>query len=145
MISKAFLSLVLLLVALPFSYAKETYEDIIVSEVISIYDGDTFRVDIDNYPEIIGKNMPIRVKGIDTPEIRTKCDREKKLARNAKQLTVSLLRKAKIIKLKNIERGKYFRLVADVFVDGKLLSKELIKSKLAVPYDGKTAKINWCS
>lgn len=143
--SKAFLSLILLLAGLPFSYAKETYEDVIVSEVISIYDGDTFRVDIDNYPEIIGKNMPIRVKGIDTPEIRTRCNTEKNLARNAKKLTVSLLRKAKIIELKNIERGKYFRLVADVFVDGKLLSKELIKSNLAVPYDGKTTKIDWCS
>ena len=30
---------------------------------------------------MLGKNIPIRVNGVDTPEIRGKCDYEKNLAK----------------------------------------------------------------
>lgn len=60
----------------------------IVSEVTSIYDGDTFRVNISGWPEIIGERIPIRVNGIDTPELRGKCEEEIVLARKAKKVTV---------------------------------------------------------
>ncbi|MBD3612534.1 MAG: thermonuclease family protein [Hydrogenovibrio crunogenus] len=75
--------------------------------------------------------------------MRGKCQKEKELARQAKQITVQTLRSAKTIELRNIQRGKYFRLVADVYTDDKSLADELIKRKLAVPYDG-GIKINWC-
>lgn len=90
-----YLAILLLLFSL--TYAKENFGNIKVDEVTSIYDGDTFRVNISSYPDIIGKRIPIRVKGIDTPEIRTKCNKEKTLAREAKQLAVSTLRNAKVI------------------------------------------------
>jgi endonuclease YncB( thermonuclease family) len=116
-----------------------------VAEVISIYDGDTFRVNIGGYPDIIGKRIPIRVNGVDTPELRSKCKKEKDLARLAKQFTVQMLRSAKSIELKNMQRGKYFRIVADVYADGKSLSKELINNNLAVPYFGGTKVKDWCA
>ena len=87
--------------------------------------------------------MSIRINGIDTPELRGKCDKEKQLARLAKQFTVERLRAAKSIVLKNIKRGKYFRLIADVYLDGVNLGGLLIKSKHAVRYKGKT-KQTWC-
>jgi len=124
--------------------AKQTYQNIIIDEVTSIYDGDTFRVNINSYPSIIGKKMAIRVNGIDTPEIRTKCTKEKLLAREAKKLTVSTLRGAKVIELRNLQRGKYFRIVADVYVDAKSLGAILIHNNLAVKYDGGTKVKNWC-
>ena len=124
--------------------AKQIYNNIIIDKVTSIYDGDTFRVNINSYPDIIGKKMAIRVNGIDTPEIRTKCIKEKKLARLAKQLTVSTLRNAKIIELRDMKRGKYFRIVADVYADGKSLADILIQNKLAVKYNGGTKTKNWC-
>jgi endonuclease YncB( thermonuclease family) len=114
-----------------------------ISEVISIYDGDTFRANIKDYPDIIGYHISIRINGIDTPELRGKCIKEKQLARKAKQTTVQLLRTAKIIKLHNMKRGKYFRIIADIEIDGKSLGKILLDKKLAVPYNGGT-KINWC-
>ena len=120
------------------------FDDVRVDEVTSIYDGDTFRVNINSYPSIIGHRMSIRVNGIDTPEMRGKCTNEKILAREAKQLTVSTLRGAKVIELRNIKRGKYFRIVADVFVDDISLSERLIDSKLAVAYDGGTKTKDWC-
>jgi endonuclease YncB( thermonuclease family) len=120
------------------------YSNAIVKEVTSIYDGDTFRANIKGYPPIVGHRMAIRVKGIDTPEIRGKCKIEKVLARKAKQQTVLMLRGAKFIELKNISRGKYFRLVADVYVDNVSLAEILINSKLAVKYDGGRKTKDWC-
>jgi len=125
------------------SFKDMVFSDAVVDKVTSVYDGDTFRVNIKGYPDIVGHRMAVRILGIDTPEMRAKCDKEKKLARKAKKLTVSLLRDAKRIELKNIKRGKYFRLLADVYVDGMLISSELIKRDLAVKYDGGT-KIDWC-
>ena len=60
--------------------AAPQYGSVTVSKVISVYDGDTFRVNIDSLPPIVGKNIPIRVNGVDTPEIRGKCQYEKNLA-----------------------------------------------------------------
>ena len=81
--------------------------------------------------------------GVDTPEIKGKCDLEKRLAREAKQYTVQALRTAKIIELRNIQRGKYFRILANVFLDGNNLANSLIKSGHARLYDG-GKRIGWC-
>ena len=76
---KLLLYLTLFLGVLSVEAAPE-YGTVIVSRVISVYDGDTFRVDIDSLPPIVGKNIPIRLNGVDTPEIRGKCKYEKDLA-----------------------------------------------------------------
>jgi micrococcal nuclease len=126
------------------SHAKDkNFGNANVLEVTSIYDGDTFRGNIEGFPAVIGESMSIRINGIDTPELRGKCDKEKQLARLAKQFTVERLRAAKSIVLKNIKRGKYFRLIADVYVDGVNLGEQLIKHGHAVKYKGKT-KQAWC-
>lgn len=138
---KIFLICILSLLSLE---AKKEFGNVIVDEVTSIYDGDTFRVNINSYPPIIGKKMAIRVNNIDTPEIRAKCAKEKHLAKKAKQLTVQILRDAKVIELRNMKRGKYFRIVADVYADNISLSDILIENKLAVKYDGGTKSKNWC-
>ena len=124
--------------------AKE-YGNITIDKVTSIYDGDTFRVNINSYPPIIGQNMSIRVNAIDTPEMRGKCLKEKELARKAKKLTVSKLRGAKVVELRNMQKGKYFRIVADVFIDNQSLANILIKENLAVPYNGGKKIKDWCN
>jgi len=67
---------------------------------------------------IIGEKISIRINGIDTPEIRGKCEKEKYDAQQTKEMVADILKDAERIDLKNIERGKYFRIVADVFVEG---------------------------
>jgi len=126
------------------SLKNKDYGSVIVSEVTSIYDGDTFRVNIEGLHDLIGHRIGICVNGIDTPEMRGRCQQEKELARKAKQYTVSALRGAKKIELRNMKRGKYFRIVADVYIDGKNLTDSLIKNKLGVPYDGGTKQKDWC-
>ena len=121
----------------------KNFGDVMVAKVTSIYDGDTFRANIKDWPPIMGERIPVRIAGIDTPELKGKCEKEKRLGREAKQFTVTMLRPGKIIELRDIKRGKYFRLVASVFVDGKSLGDELIKAGMARPYDGGKKK-GWC-
>ncbi len=126
------------------SLSNKNYGSTVVSKVTSIYDGDTFRANLVGYPEIVGYRIGIRVNGIDTPEMRGKCQKEKDLARKAKQFAVTKLRAAKKIELKNMKRGKYFRIVADVYVDNRNLGTMLIENHLAVPYDGGHKAKDWC-
>ena len=123
--------------------AAPEYGTVIVSKVISVYDGDTFRVDIDSLPPIVGKNIPIRLNGVDTPEIRGKCKYEKDLAIKARDFVRNKLANAKEIKLNNLQRGKYFRVVANVIVDGVSLEQELLENELAYKYSG-GKKTSWC-
>ncbi len=124
------------------SHAKE-YNTLFVTEVTSVFDADTFRVNIKDVPPIIGQRMPVRILGVDAPEIRGKCQAEKVKARLAKQFTVEQLRSAKIIELRNVRRGKYFRLLANVYIDGKNLADSLIQAGHARAYEGGKRQ-GWC-
>jgi len=115
-----------------------------IDEVTSIYDADTFRANIKDWPPIIGRHVPIRIRGMDAPEIRGRCPAEKKAAQRARKETVSLLRNAENIELRQLQRGKYFRILAEVYVDGKNLADALIIKKLARPYQGGKRQ-SWCN
>lgn len=122
---------------------QPTYGDVRVSRVSTIYDGDTFTATIDSWPGIAGKNIGVRISGIDTPEMRGKCEREIELARMAKKKTVAMIRSGKRIELKQMRRDKYFRIDAEVFVDGRSIAQALIAAGLAIPYNG-GKKVTWC-
>ncbi len=140
---KFFFSLLALCLGVFSVQAAPEYGTAIVSKVISVYDGDTFRVDIDSLPPIVGKNIPIRLNGLDTPEIRGKCQYEKDLALKARDFVRNKLANAKEIKLTKLQRGKYFRVVADVMIDGVSLEQELLDNELAYKYTG-GKKSSWC-
>lgn len=123
--------------------SEKNYGDIVVSEVVSVYDADTFRVNISGWPALIGESMPIRANGFDAPEIRGKCASEKELAQEARALTVRTLKNADVVKLRNIKRGKYFRIIADVFVDDVALKDIHLNAGTARPYDGGKRQ-GWC-
>ncbi|GAB3476061.1 thermonuclease family protein [Marinomonas epiphytica] len=133
----------LLLLTLVLFSGQGYSQTILVDRIISVYDADTFRVDILNWPDIIGKNMSIRVNGVDAAEIRGKCEGEKQLARQARDFTKHMLETADSIELRDIQRGKYFRIIADVYADGVSLSDSLIETGLARPYRGGKRQ-PWC-
>ena len=109
------------------------YGCVFVDEIVRVYDGDTFFCNIHQWPKILGENIGIRINGIDTPEIRGS---DKTRALKARAITYEKLTSAEVIVLKNIKRGKYFRVIADVECDGEDLADVLIKSGFAVRYDG---------
>ena len=57
---------------------------------------------------------------------------------------MALLRAGKRIELRPLRRDKYFRVLADVYVDGKSLSQSLIKAGLGREYHG-GKKGSWCN
>ena len=94
------------------------YPDVKVSRLLRVIDGDTFACDIDEHSAIAGKNISIRLRGINTPELRSKDPEERKFAAIEKQRLFDLLNNARVIELRNIDRDKYFRIDADVYIDG---------------------------
>jgi micrococcal nuclease len=116
-----------------------------IVHVVSVHDGDTFNIEDDTLPEVFGKNLPVRVLGIDSPEIHGKLPCEQQKAQEAKQIASQLLLSAKVVELSQIQRDKYFRVLADVKADGVSLKDTLLAKGLAYPYFGATKKkLNWC-
>jgi endonuclease YncB( thermonuclease family) len=115
-------------------------------KVTSVYDGDTFKIQVPNVPAVFGENLGVRIRGIDTPKMSTKNQCEKKLAIYVKGIVEAQLMKAKRVDLKNCSRDKYFRLLCDPFADGIAVKTNLLKKGYAYEYHGKTKeKINWCN
>ena len=69
------------------------------------YDGDTCYAILENAPEKL-KFVRIRIRGIDTPEIKGKCDSEKALAIEAKNFINKLISESHSIKLRNLANIK---------------------------------------
>ena len=93
---------------------------------------------------IIVEKIAIRINGIDTPEIKGECAKEKYDAQQAKEMVADILKDAEQITLKNMERGKYFRIAADVIVDGESLADILIEAGMAIKYHGGKKTHKWC-
>lgn len=123
-------------------------------EVVRVYDGDTFFITLDYLPDIFGKELGVRITGIDTPELKSTCPTkeakliEKEQALQAKAFLEQTLANARVIRLvlstEGNSRDKYFRLDATVMVDGQDVGELLISKRMAVYYDGNTKK-SWCT
>lgn len=139
MLYKYLLSLLLIIIGTP------VYSEIKMREYRDrvCYDGDTCYIIYESLPESLQK-MSIRVLGIDTPEIKGKCDKEKELALEAREFANSVFKTAKNIEFKDLKWDKYGgRVLSNVYLDGKLYSELIIAKGLAKSYDG-GKKISWC-
>lgn len=120
-------------------------ESLLNVKVVSVHDGDTFNISNPALPDVFGKNLPVRVYGIDAPEIHGHLPCEQKKAQEAREVASELLMKAELVTLLNVKRDKYFRILAEVKADGVDLKDLLLSRHLAYPYYGKTkARKNWC-
>ena len=112
-------------------------------QVVSVYDGDTFKIDLPSMHPLFGDDLSIRLFGVDTPEMRGTTDEVKALAMQAQQLTEKALKGASKIELRNPQRGKYFRIISEVWIDGESLAEMLKAKGLAKNYDGEGARPEW--
>lgn len=113
--------------------------------VISIKDGDTLTVHLPGLPAPLNP-VAVRLRSVDTPESggRAKCASERKLAERAADFTRRAIAAARRIEFERPSWDKYGgRIDADVWVDGKLLSDQLIAAGLARQYDGGKRR-TWC-
>jgi micrococcal nuclease len=136
--------LILLFLLLPSYSLAKSFGDYEGAIYLRNYDGDTVTFNLPGLHPIIGEKISIRINGIDTPEIRGKCDKETYDAKQAKELVNDILKDAEQITLRNMERGKYFRIAADVIVDGENLGDMLVEAGMAVNYGGGKKIHKWC-
>lgn len=98
---------------------------------------------------VFGDGLPIRLLNIDTPELRSRCktpelkDEEKRLGRISRDYLIDQLQQATAIQITHLERGSFFRVVADVYVDNRWLNERMVAAGHAVGvYDNSSA--DWC-
>ena len=98
------------------------------------YDGDTIRITMPGLPPELSE-MLVRVSGVDTPEIKGKCEAEKTRAIQARDFVLTALKDARTISFCNPKWGKYGkRVIAEAVLDGKSLAATLIERGLGRPY-----------
>lgn len=122
--------------------AVDYKEEIKDFTVVKVRDGDTFIIDIPNIPDVFGKNIAVRIRGIDTPELNDKREEIRKISIQAKEELEKLLTSGQKVVLYNLGRDKYFRLLASVKVGNIDVAEYLIKKGLAKSYDG-CVKTSW--
>lgn len=104
--------------------------------VLSVHDGDTLTINLPCDIPTVCHKMPIRLNGIDTPELNDKRPEIRQLARTAKFKLQEMTAAPHKIELRIIGRDKYFRLDAELFSDGVSVAETLKAEGLARPYTG---------
>lgn len=104
--------------------------------IVKVRDGDTFIINIPNIPDVFGKNIAVRIRGIDTPELNDSREEIRKISIQAKEELEKLLTSGEKVILYNLGRDKYFRLLASVKIDDVDVAEYMIKKGLAKSYDG---------
>ncbi len=105
------------------------------AEIISVYDGDTCRADIDCGFGVTLKNQQLRIHGIDTPEMPTDAGAA------ARDFARTLMPPCLIVTLQTFKdaREKYGRYLAKITLpDGSDFASAMIAAGHAVPYFGGT-------
>lgn len=125
--------------AVDFSKCVDNVE--LEAKIVSVYDGDTVKA---IFP-LNGVNYKwnCRLSGIDTPELRTKCDKEKEMGYKVRDiLREKILNKVVVLKCQQMD--KYGRLLVDIYCDGNKchVNNWLIENQYAFKYDGGT-KMSW--
>ena len=111
--------------------------------VVDVIDGDTVLVRARIW---LGQEVETRVRldGVDTPELRGKCQAARRLAREARAFVQARVGGRQVI-LRDIQYGKYAgRVVARIQTpDGDDLADALIAAGLGLAYGG-AARAPWC-
>lgn len=111
-------------------------------KVLRVIDGDTIKVWHNSVPEHL-RETNVRLAGIDTPEMKGQCEKEKALAREAKKFIEDTLNSSNKVLFDVIDRDKYGRYLVVVHADSININKSLINKGLAYEYYGAT-KHSWC-
>ena len=131
---------------------REDDHDDLVARISRCYDGDTCTASRvlwgeAELPPILGRDIGVRVRGIDAPEMKGRCALERCLAARAQQVLERFVtsRSAAGLRLESCVRDKYFRLGCDIVdADGESAAEVMLASGFALPYDGRAKMHDWC-
>jgi endonuclease YncB( thermonuclease family) len=128
--------------------APRSYGDV-TAQVVRVHDGDTLIVNVPEWPAIIGESIGVRLAAVDAPELESRDPTVKAWATEARAYVASCCPRGTSVKLCNIRRDDYFRVLASVNIPeiigvrgGRDLSQMLLREGYAKPYNG-GAKQPW--
>jgi micrococcal nuclease len=143
LVTVARLSIFALLLAVSGALAAEEVAGPVQADVVRVLDGDTIEISAQVW---LGLRLTshVRIRGIDTPELRGECASEKAMAARARDRLTRLAGAS--IRIAHIADDKYAgRVIADAAAaDGTDLRDAMLASGLARPYDGGT-RGDWCA
>jgi endonuclease YncB( thermonuclease family) len=108
-------------------------------KVVKVYDGDTITVattlPLKNDSRVF--RFRVRLRHIDSPEIKGSTPKEKQLAIKARDALHAKIFD-KIVRLENNGTEKWGRVLADVYYDDIYINQWMLDNNFAVPYEGGT-------
>ncbi|MCH9844170.1 MAG: thermonuclease family protein [Alphaproteobacteria bacterium] len=140
--------LILILVILLLGCATNSHAQTITyhdyhAEIIRIIDGDTFEANIAIFPKQIATHK-IRLRHIDTPELKGACHNEKQLANKAKIYLQTILPQGSAIRLNDVSYDNFGRVLATVsHKKHGDIGALLMQQNFAIPYQ-KGKNNYWC-
>jgi endonuclease YncB( thermonuclease family) len=126
------------------SAARNAPRAIYPAEVLRVIDGDTFEARVPLWPGL-DVTTRVRIRDLDTPELRARCDAERRLAFAARDELQRLLDRG-AVGVARVTLDKYGgRVVADVSADAVPdIAAALIAAGLGRRYDG-GRRVSWCA
>lgn len=136
--------LLLILISASPALARELIVGPVEADVVRVRDGDSLDVIAHIWPGH-DVRVSIRIRGIDAPELRSRCKSEKRQAQAARARLRDLLGVGRV-QLNDISGGKYYgRVLASIAtISGQDVKKAMLKSGLVRPYKGRKRK-SWCA
>ncbi|MEQ9174413.1 MAG: thermonuclease family protein [Alphaproteobacteria bacterium] len=114
----------------------------VAAEVVRVVDGDTVAVRARVWVGLTADSL-VRLDGVDTPELRGKCDQERALAEQARDFLTALIGDGQVL-LHGVASGKFAgRVVARMETANGDAGTALMAAGLARAYDG-GARGGWC-
>ncbi|MGB3391170.1 MAG: thermonuclease family protein [Pseudaminobacter sp.] len=123
--------------------SRKPFKGPVAASVVHVIDGDTFLADAHVWP---GQSIRIniRIRGIDAPEIKSRCRSERAAALRARAALSGMI-DAATVSISNIGGAKYYgRVLADVETeDGQAVGAILLDRRFVRAYSGGRRQ-GWC-
>lgn len=122
---------------------KDVIAGPIEARVIRVVDGDTFLAEARIWPRQTIE-VSVRIRGIDAPELRSRCAAEKAAAERSRAALEELIASGPVT-ISNVGGGKYYgRVLADVATkDGVQVATALLEKALVRVYRG-GRRVRYC-
>lgn len=137
MVKGLFLIASMILVLATDATARDEISGPVSAEILRVVDGDTLLVEAQPWPQQT-MEVYVRIRGIDAPELKSKCEALRAAGQDARQALEALAAQSSRVQLTRISGDKYFgRIVADVILlDGHSVADGLLLAGLVRTYDG---------
>lgn len=107
--------------------------------VVRVHDGDTIEVEFPTFKPTALSRWMVRLNGYDAPELHDDREEMKKLAERAHWRLTELALGEHVV-LTTVWKDKFFRLLADIELEGKDLGESLLNEGLVREYSGEGPK-----